>query len=143
VRKRLLQALESNWHLLLHSDFASCSSCVCCLRCYRYYCYYNHSITLLLPTGKTVQHLLSELQEQLQLQLLEHGGASPLQLRVLLQDGSKLTELLASSDKLKPSRYSVYSRDDLLKKGWYDRQEGRQRLLLEAVPQVNSCAAYE
>jgi hypothetical protein len=97
----------------------------------------NYSITLLLPAGKAVKHLISALQEWLQLQQFAHGGASPLQLRVLLQDGSKLTELLTSSDKLKSNRHSVYSRDDLLKKGWYNRQEGRQRLLLEAVPQVH------
>jgi hypothetical protein len=120
--------------LLLHNDFASCSRCVCCY--HHYYCY-NYSITLLLPAGRAVKHLMSALQQQLQLQLLENGGASPLKLRVLLQDGSWLSELLTSSDKLKPNRHSVYSRNDLLNKGWHNRQESRQRLLLEAIPQVN------
>jgi hypothetical protein len=100
-----------------------------------HYCY---SITLVLPQGAHVGDLLQALRERLQLQVLEAGGASPLQLRLLQLDLSRFSKLLQPAAGL---RYScdgggVYDRDALLDKSLYYRREGKHKIVLEAIPQV-------
>jgi hypothetical protein len=114
-----------------------------------YCCHHTTSITVVQPQAATVASVLSAVREKLQLQVQQDEvngaspGASPLQLRLLSLQGSRLSELLAGDTKLQRSAGSVYDRDALLTKNWHQRREGGQRLLLEAVPQVQRCLWYQ
>jgi hypothetical protein len=91
-----------------------------------------------LPQDSNVGHFLQALRERLQLQILEAGGASPVQLR-LLQNGFRLNKLLRPSDSLSLGFSGrVYDRDALLDRSYYYRREGKYQILAEAVPQVCS-----
>jgi hypothetical protein len=95
-----------------------------------------------LPQDANVGSLLHALRERLQ--ILEAGGASPLQLRLLLQNGCRLNKLLKPGDSLKYGlQGGAYNRDALLDKSLYYRREGKCKILLEAIPQVHAevCSA--
>ena len=100
----------------------------------------HYSITLVLPQDADIGDLLQALPERLQLQHLDIGGAStPLQLRLLLLNGSRLAKLLMPTDVFSDGfEGRVYGRDDLLDKSLYYRREGKERILLEAIPQVRT-----
>jgi hypothetical protein len=90
-----------------------------------------------LPQDSDVGHLLQAVRERLQLQVLEASGASPVQLRLLLQNGFRLHKLLKPSDSLSFGfSGGVYDRGALLDRSYYYRREGKQMILLEAIPQV-------
>jgi hypothetical protein len=100
---------------------------------------HNNSITVVLPQDSNVGHLVQALRERLQLQVLEASGASPVQLRLLLQNGFRLNKLLKPSDSLSYGFLGgVYDRDALLDRSYYYRREGKYQILAEAVPQVCS-----
>jgi hypothetical protein len=92
-----------------------------------------------LPQGTDVENLLQALREHLQPQVLEAEGTSPLQLRLLLQNGFRLNKLLQSTDSLSLSsgfQGGVYDRDALLDTSFHYRRQGKYKILLEAIPQV-------
>jgi hypothetical protein len=98
----------------------------------------HYSITLVLPQDAHIADLLQALRERLQLPLPAAGGASPLQLRLLLLNISSLAKLLQPTDDFKDGfGGGVYNRDDLLDRSLYYRREGKERILLESVSQVS------
>jgi hypothetical protein len=90
-----------------------------------------------LPQDANIGDVLQALRERLQLQHLEVAGESPMQLRLLLLDGSRQIKLLKPTDTFSDGfEGGVFNRDDLLNKSVYHRREDKLRVLLEYVPQV-------